>query len=373
MSGLAPGRCSHGFGPNTCFTKYVQYKRPSLPQAGPERPRSRLCRLPPIPAAAAFMSLAQERSAATNTLALFAMTSRNAERAILPLNNCALDADSQLPSFYCVHSASGVAGTDFLDLASRLEPSIRFFGIQAPPKQMPDAEFGKSVESIADYYAAALVDFQPTGPFMLGGYCVGAVIALAVANNLRTRGRKVGPLIAIDGVPENSGSALTRWQPRYWLELIRNVYGWFNHGDLMRSRTLHSLAWSISNNASAIAKGALGLRRGQKVGGGYSIEGIMDVSRYQPAHKSFINRLFNALFGYIPENYSGDVVVYEAAVKPLLYLPQVGRIWRKLAPRSEVVEILGTHISMMHEPYIDALAKDIQRRISEFFARNPPR
>jgi thioesterase domain-containing protein len=319
------------------------------------------------------MSAAQGRTPATNTIALFAMTSRNAERAILPLNNCALDHDSPLPTFYCVHSASGVAGTDFLDLAGRLEPSIRFFGIQAPPKQMPDAEFGKSVESIADYYAAALVDFQPAGPFLLGGYCVGAVIALEIANNLQARGREVGPLIAIDGVPENTGSALSRWWPQYWLELIRNVYGWVNHGDLMRNRTLDSLLWSISNNASAIAKGALGLKRGQKMGGGYTIEGIMDVSRYQPTHKSFINRLFNALFAYVPANYSGDVVVYEAAVKPLLYLPQIGRIWRKLAPKSEVVEIVGTHISMMHEPYIDLLAKDMQRRISEFFARNPPR
>ena len=319
------------------------------------------------------MSLAQDRSAVASTLTLFAMTSRNAERAILPLNNCALDGESPMPAFYCVHSASGVAGTDFLDLAERLEPSIRFFGIQAPPKQMPDDEFGKSVESIADYYAEALVNFQPAGPFLLGGYCVGAVVALAIANNLRARGREVGPLIAIDGVPEYSGSALSRWQPRYWLELIRNVYGWVNHGDLMRSRTLHSLVWSISNNASAIAKGALGLKRGQKMGGGYSIEGIMDVSRYQPAHKSFINRLFNALFAYAPANYSGDVVVYEAAVKPLLYLPQIGRIWRKLAPKSEVVEIIGTHISMMHEPYIDALAKDIRRRISEFFTTNSPR
>jgi thioesterase domain-containing protein len=109
------------------------------------------------------------------------------------------------------------------------------------------------------------------------------------------------------------------------------------------------------------------------MGGGYTIEGIMDVSRYQPAHKSFINRLFNALFAYVPASYSGDVVVYEAAVKPLLYLPQIGRIWRKLAPKSEVVEIIGTHISMMHEPYIDALAGDIRRRISEFFTKNSPR
>ncbi len=224
---------------------------------------------------------------------------------------------------------------------------------------MPETEFGKSVESIADYYAEALVKLQPEGPFLLGGYCVGAVIALAMANNLRARGRVVGPPLAIDGVPENSSAALRRWTPQYWLELARNVRGWFNHGDLMRNRTLQSLIWSISNNASAIGRSAMDLKRGQKFGGGYAIEGIMDVSRYQPDHKSFINRLFAALFAYAPKDYSGDVVVYEATVKPLLYLPQIGRIWRKLAPRSEVVGIAGTHISMMHEPYVDALAKDM--------------
>jgi thioesterase domain-containing protein len=315
-----------------------------------------------------LMSAASDRMGVRNTGALFARVSRNSERAIVPINSCALNSDPKLPTFYCVHSASGVAGTDFLDLAERLEPSIRFFGIQAPPKMMPDTNFGATVESIADYYANTLVEFQPSGSFMLGGYCVGAVIVLAIANNLRARGREVGPLVAIDGVPENTGFALQRWRPRYLLELIRNVYGWFNHGDLMRSRTLRSLLWSISNNMSALGKGALGLDRGQKIGGGYAIEAIMDVSRYQPAHRSFINRLFSALFAYAPKSYSGDVVVYEATVKPLLYLPQIGRIWRSFAPRTEVIEITGTHIGMMHEPYVAALAKDLEGRVSSFFS-----
>src|SRR5258708_18070641 len=116
----------------------------------------------------------------------------------------------------------------------------------------------------------------------------------------------------------------------------------------MRSGTLRSLLWSIANNASAIGKGAIGLKRGQKLGGGYAIEGIMDVSRYPPVHKSFVNRLFQALFAYKPKSYAGNVVVYEATVRPLLYLPQIGRIWRKFAPQAEVVDIVGTHISIMH-------------------------
>ncbi len=306
-----------------------------------------------------------------NTSALFAHASRKSERVIVPINDCALDAGAPRPAFYCVHSASGVAGTDFLDLARRLEPAIRFYGVQAPPKQMPDVEFGSSVESLAEFYAAALTKFQPEGPLLLGGYCIGAVIALAMAEKLRAQGREVGPLLAIDGVPENTGAAFSRWRLRYWLELSRNVRGWLRHGDLMRNRTLHSLIWSITNNATAIGKRAIGLKRGQKLGGGYAIEGIMDVSRYQPVHRSFVNRLFQALFAYAPKGYSGNVVVYEANVKPLLYLPQIGRIWQQFARQAEIVEIVGTHIGMMHEPYVDALADDMRKRIAAYFSAHP--
>jgi thioesterase domain-containing protein len=305
---------------------------------------------------------------ARNTHALFAHASRNSTRAIVPINDCALETAAPRPAFYCVHSASGVAGTDFLDLARRLEPSIRFYGIQAPPKQMPDAQFGNSVDSLAEYYANALCKFQPTGPLLIGGYCVGAVIALAMIDKLRARGREVGPLLVIDGVPENTGAAMSRWRARYWIEMARNVRGWFNHGDLMRGGTLRSLVWSITNNATAIGKGALGLKRGQKLGGGYAIEGIMDVSRYPPDHKSFVNRLFQALFDYIPKSYAGNVVVYEATVKPLLYLPQIGHMWREFARQAEVVEIVGTHIGMMHEPYVEFLANDMRKRIDAFFS-----
>jgi thioesterase domain-containing protein len=319
------------------------------------------------------MSASTDAAITRNTTALFARVSRNSERSIVPINNSALATGDSRPTFYCVHSASGVAGTDFIDLAERLEPAVRFYGIQAPLKRMEEADFGKSFEAIADYYAEELVNFQPDGPILLGGYCLGAVIALAIADNLHARGRELGPLLVIDGVPENTHSGVPRWSPQYWLELARNARGWIKHGDLMRTRTLHSLIWSISNNASAIGRRAIGLKRGQTVGGGYAIDQIMDVSRYQPAHKSFINRLFSALFAYAPKGYSDPVVVYEATVKPLLYLPQIGRKWRRFAPRTEVVEVLGTHIGMMHPPYVDAIAKDMRSRIADYFSARPPR
>jgi thioesterase domain-containing protein len=303
----------------------------------------------------------------SSTRALFGLTSRNSQRAISPLNDCALSCNLRVPAFYCVHSVSGVAGTDFLDLAERLEPSIRFYGIQAPPKLMADVEFGKSLDSLAEYYTDALVEFQPAGPIVLGGWCVGAVIALEMAQKLRARGREVGPLIAIDGVPENIQVATWRWEPRYIAESLRNLYGWFHHSDVMRARSLQGLVSSIAKNLSAVAKGMLGLDRARKLGGGYAIESVMDVSRFQPAHVSFINRLFNALFAYRASKYPGQVVVYEASVKPLLRLPQIGLKWRKLAPNSEIVEVIGTHSSMIFDPYVEVMAKDLRERIENFF------
>jgi thioesterase domain-containing protein len=316
------------------------------------------------------MTMPSPMTVTRNTTALLGRASRNSDRVILPINDSALAKDAQSPAFYCVHSASGVAGTDFLALAQLFEPSIRFYGIQAPPKQIQDVNFGGSVESLADYYAEALVKFQPKGPIVLGGYCVGAIIALEMADNLRARGREVGPLIVIDGVPENTGVAL-RWTLRNWIDVASNLRGWLVHGDLMRNRTLRSLAWSLTNNAYSIAKAAVGLKRGQKLGGGYSIEGMMDLSPYQPPHRLFIDRLFAALFAYVPKPYSGSVVVYEAKITPLLYLPQIGRTWRAFTPQAEVVDIIGTHISMMREPYVDSLAKDMRMRISEYFSKIP--
>ncbi len=302
----------------------------------------------------------------SSTRTLFARAVRGSERVILPINDSALRADSPIPAFYCVHSITGAAGTDFLNLAQRLDQTAGFYGVQAPPKLMQDAQFGASIGALADHYAKALVKFQPDGRLMLGGYCIGAVIALEMAKLLRAQGRQVGPILAIDGAPENVGIMLTRWQPRYWLEMAGNLPRWIQHADLMRSRSLHSLLRSLSKHAVAIGKGAMGLRQGEKLGGGFAIDRMMDLSLYPPDQRLFMNRLYAAMFAYIPEPYAGEVVVYEAKVTPLLSLPQIGRIWRKFAPQAEIVRIVGTHIGMMHEPYVDALAEDICMRMSNF-------
>jgi thioesterase domain-containing protein len=303
--------------------------------------------------------------------ALFARSSRNSEVVICPINDSALDECNPSPAFYCVHALSGAGGSDFRDLA-KLMPTVRFYGIQAPPKKIQDVAFGGTVESIADYYASALIKYQPKGPFLLGGWSAGAIIGLQIAQNLRAQGREVSLLVAIDGAPENTDAGHRPWHPLYLLQLASNVVGWITHEELLKKGALRSLVQRVLNKASAVRNIRMAHGRADESVPVHAVDGFMDLSRYPPDQRSFMRRLHDALIAYKPQEYLGKVMVYEAKVKPLLHLPQVGKIWRKLAPQSVIAKVNGTHLSLVRDPYAKAIAADLRPRIAQIM-EPPPR
>jgi thioesterase domain-containing protein len=325
----------------------------------------------PETAPAATPAAAPDGSALTETLrespalnALFARIVRSAERVILPVNTRAQDKNDQSPAFYCVHSLSGAGGTDFGHLAA-LMPAVRFFGIQAPPTKVRGSEFGHSVESIADYYADALSKFQPTGPFLLGGWSAGAIIGLEVAQNLRARGREVRLYAAIDAAPENTNAGLPSWHPAYIAEFTRNLLRWVAHDVIMTKGSFSSVVRRAVSKAVAKAKSPFNRKQGDKAPTHLNVVGgIMDISLYPDFERAFMNRLYAALFAYVPRSYAGEVIAYEADEKPLLRLPQVGRVWSAIAPLSVIVPVNGTHLSILKPGGVRPLADDLQRRIA---------
>jgi len=291
----------------------------------------------------------------------------------MPINERALRKQDVSPAFYCVHDITGGALSEFAQLASHLDRTTRFFGIQAPASLMPDPDFAGSIKAIAAHYAEVLQEFQPEGPLFLGGFCAGAIIALEIAQRLQASRRNIALLVAIDAVPENTCAELRPWHPHYVLSLMRNVPGWFKHGGLIREKDSHSLPRRCWNNVIAIGKAVLGRQHNQSLHGGYSIAGLMNLARYSPVQRQFINRLYSACFDYAPKPYSGNVVVYEANVKPLFHLPQLASRWHGFAPQAEVVAITGTHLSMMRDPYVDQMARDLQQRIAVLTSEQPRR
>jgi amino acid adenylation domain-containing protein len=121
---------------------------------------------------------------------------------------------------YLVHGAGGnVIG--FRDLAHLLADDIDVIGVQAAgvePGQQPD----RSMAAMVERYATALIADDPNGPYWIGGYSDGGLIALHLAQELRERGRSVVGLVLLD-------SFVAEPMPPTLLGRIGNV--WRNAGE----------------------------------------------------------------------------------------------------------------------------------------------
>jgi amino acid adenylation domain-containing protein len=107
-------------------------------------------------------------------------------------------AGAQRP-FFAVHPIGGNV-LCYTDLARALGPDQPFYGLQAiDPAEAADQEV--RVEDMAASYIAALRTIQPHGPYQLGGWSFGGLVAFEMAQQLRRQGQEVGVLALLDSSP----------------------------------------------------------------------------------------------------------------------------------------------------------------------------
>ncbi|RKI64410.1 amino acid adenylation domain-containing protein [Corallococcus sp. AB049A] len=101
--------------------------------------------------------------------------------------------------FFCVHPVGGNV-LAYAALAKQLGPEQPFYGLQSqgldggrPPLD--------SVEAMAALYVAAVRTVQPHGPYRLGGWSMGGVVAFEMARQLQARGETVEFVALIDPSP----------------------------------------------------------------------------------------------------------------------------------------------------------------------------
>ncbi len=139
--------------------------------------------------------------------------------------------------FFVVHGAGG--SVLFLwTLARALGAERPLFGFQAEgvnEGELPDS----SVESMAARYVDELRRHS-SGPYLIGGYSGGGIVALEMARQLQQAGEEVDHVVLFDSVPQGTAevSNLTGW-----LRLIRSGWrhGWRAVRPCARQRILGSL------------------------------------------------------------------------------------------------------------------------------------
>ena len=263
--------------------------------------------------------------------------------------------------FYYVHSIGGEV-IEFHRIAQTIGTERRVYGIQ-PPRDKLSAELGHSVRALATHYADVLINFQPKGPLLLGGWSSGAIIALEMAQILRQRGREISLLIILDGILYNTGGGLSIWNPLYYFKLGQNLPRWIADNIAEGNGVRRVLSRIKTELKLAMADRPL-LR--PIVQRGSLLDIFLDLRRWPPAQAAFARALYDALERYEPTAYEGPVLVYVAKTQPLFHLLQVRAAWKKIATRVEAIFVEGTHQGMLRGSRAGILAEDLKARLANF-------
>lgn len=111
-----------------------------------------------------------------------------------------LNSVQQGTPVFWIHGALGSVETYQFLAARCVRP---FYGIEARGA-MTGSEPLEGIEAIADYYLQIIKTVQPVGPYDIGGYCLGGIIAYEISRKLQLNNEQVNSLVLIDS-PDNQG------------------------------------------------------------------------------------------------------------------------------------------------------------------------
>jgi acyl transferase domain-containing protein/thioesterase domain-containing protein/acyl carrier protein len=313
-----------------------------------------------VPAHAAFRGSTVERMAR-------ALDQRADPAPSSPL--VAIQPGGTRPPLFFVHPAAGIVFPYFA-LARELGPDQPFYGLQArglDGREPPD----RTIEEMARYYVEALRAVQPRGPYFIGGFSFGCLVAFEMAQQLHRAGQTLG-LVALVDEPAPvlghrpsaalmarlfiTGVGRTIWPhlhdyfylvnsaSRPKLPSLKELSRLRPDADLLQS----ILARSTMANFVPPESRLLALRQ----------------PAMRPMFDLFLLHVRQTL-AYRPEAYPHGVTVFQATSLGGKYDADPSMGWRVLAAGGvEVHKIPGEHLELLRPPHVQVLAAKLNECIA---------
>jgi amino acid adenylation domain-containing protein len=249
------------------------------------------------------------------------------------------------PPLFLVHPAGGDV-LCFAGLARHLGPDQPVYGLQSRGLSGDEPPLGR-FEDMAALYLGEMKRVQPAGPYSLGGWSLGGLIAWEMARHLEELGEEVALLALLDSSPEIAGKQGPMEDDADFLAdmaaYVENLWG--KRLDLTRA-DLESLA-PEEQRARLLAA----LRDADFLPPGAGLE---QVRRTLDVYKA--NARAASL--YEPKPYHGPVTLFRAG-EAAEGSPDFG--WNRLTPEPvEVVPVPGHHLSLLAEPHVQILAQRLR-------------
>ncbi len=105
--------------------------------------------------------------------------------------------DGRAPFFF-LHNDAHSGGFYCRRIARALGPHVPMYAVQ--PHGLNGTPFLDSIEDMAADRVRSILQVRPSGPYRIGGFCGGGVVAYEVARQLAARGERVERLLLIDTI-----------------------------------------------------------------------------------------------------------------------------------------------------------------------------
>jgi thioesterase domain-containing protein len=215
---------------------------------------------------------------------------------------------------------------------------------------------------MASCYIEELRLVQPNGPYYIGGYCYGGIIAYEIACQLSAQGEEVGLLMILEGyAPIGAIGSISRDNFQYLVDVARNFPGWFLEN---RERGFRRMLAEVSRRVVLFLKFTLN-RIGFNIR--FDVENFVDATTQIPENQ---RKLFEAQIVarnlYKPDKYPGSLTLFRVKRLSLTRPSDPTMGWGELATGGVDVKFIpGYHYNILQQPHVENLAHELKLALDD--------
>jgi thioesterase domain-containing protein len=263
------------------------------------------------------------------------------------------------PPVYFVHGVGGGMFWGYSNLARHLGTEQPIYAFKS--RGLDGLQEWATIEDMAANYVADLRSHQPHGPYQLGGYCFGGVVAFEMARLLEGQGEKVSLLALINCSPPNTDYDRPHRTLGWRLKFVRNLLYWF--GCFLFSWTMKErieyVRWKLrllrKKATSAIAQDATEMAMAD-------LDELLNLAAYSQRQRELWQSHIRALRTYRPKPYAGHVTLFRTRGHALFTSFDEHYGWSDLVRGGITMEIMpGGHGNVLDEPHVRAVARGFGR------------
>ncbi|MCL1465995.1 non-ribosomal peptide synthetase [Argonema galeatum] len=243
------------------------------------------------------------------------------------------------PPFFCVHPVFGVV-FPYYELAYNLGEDRPFYGLQPLGIDGENPPLN-GIEDMATYYIDELRTVQPIGPYFLGGWSFGGLVAFEMAQQLQKSGQQVALLAVLDTLAPVPSNKVSFWHGLKFLLTTATRYIWPFLMDYF-----YLVAYPNRQKSQNIPQESR--RRILKE---LTSKSILKV--FQANSEAAVN--------YVPQIYPNRITLLRSSDRSIVASQDPTMGWNELAGSGvEVHVVSGNHLTMLRKPNVQALAEQLK-------------